>query len=114
MILSFWDKWLSNFYLNDIRSRYIPTELEDRLFRKLQMIDDSTTDQDLRVPPSNHFKSFVALYLTTILFVSTINGGLFLFGTVPKAKLLTFILTIIAIDKSGYDHDHKAQASRYW
>ncbi len=56
MILSFRDKWLSNFYLNDVRSRYIPTELEDRLFRKLQMIDDSTTDQDLRVPPSNHFE----------------------------------------------------------
>jgi proteic killer suppression protein len=26
------------------------------LFRKLQMIDDATTDQDLRVPPSNHFE----------------------------------------------------------
>jgi antitoxin HigA-1 len=26
------------------------------LFRKLQMIDDAATDQDLRVPPSNHFE----------------------------------------------------------
>ena len=26
------------------------------MFRKLQMIDDATTDQDLRVPPSNHFE----------------------------------------------------------
>jgi proteic killer suppression protein len=26
------------------------------VFRKLQMIDDATTDQDLRVPPSNHFE----------------------------------------------------------
>jgi proteic killer suppression protein len=25
-------------------------------FRKLQMIDDATSDQDLRVPPSNHFE----------------------------------------------------------
>jgi len=24
--------------------------------RKLQMIDDATPDQDLRVPPSNHFE----------------------------------------------------------
>jgi proteic killer suppression protein len=31
-------------------------DLESRLFRKLQMIDDATTDQDLRVPPSNHFE----------------------------------------------------------
>lgn len=26
------------------------------MFRKLQMIDDATTDQDLRVPPSNDFE----------------------------------------------------------
>ena len=26
------------------------------MFRKLQMIDDATTDQDLRVPPSNYFE----------------------------------------------------------
>jgi proteic killer suppression protein len=30
--------------------------VESRLFRKIQMIDDATTDQDLRVPPSNHFE----------------------------------------------------------
>jgi toxin HigB-1 len=29
------------------------------LFRKLQMIDDATTDQDLRVPPSNHFEKLL-------------------------------------------------------
>ena len=33
-----------------------PSDLEDRLFRKLQMIDDATNDQDLRSPPSNHFE----------------------------------------------------------
>lgn len=30
--------------------------MESRLFRKIQMIDDATTDQDLRVPPGNHFE----------------------------------------------------------
>ena len=30
--------------------------MESRLFRKIQMLDDATTDQDLRVPPSNHFE----------------------------------------------------------
>jgi toxin HigB-1 len=34
----------------------IPSDLEDRLFRKIQMIDDATTDRDLRSPPSNHFE----------------------------------------------------------
>lgn len=56
MIVSFRDEWLRAFFVEDVRSRRIPSELESRLFRKLQMIDDATTDQDLRVPPSNHFE----------------------------------------------------------
>jgi proteic killer suppression protein len=56
MIVSFRDAWLRAFFVDDIRSRHIPRDLEGRLFRKLQMIDDATTDQDLRVPPSNHFE----------------------------------------------------------
>jgi toxin HigB-1 len=56
MIASFRDDWLRAFFGEDTRSRHIPADLESRLFRKLQMIDDATTDQDLRVPPSNHFE----------------------------------------------------------
>jgi proteic killer suppression protein len=56
MILNFRDDWLRDFFVNDIRSKKIPPELEGRLFRKIQMIDDATTDQDLRIPPSNHFE----------------------------------------------------------
>lgn len=56
MILNFRDDWLRDFFINDVRSKKIPPELEDRLFRKIQMIDDATTDQDLRIPPSNHFE----------------------------------------------------------
>ena len=56
MIASFRDDWLRAFFVDDVRSRSIPADLESRLFRKLQMIDDATTDQDLRVPPSNHFE----------------------------------------------------------
>jgi toxin HigB-1 len=56
MIVSFRDAWLRAFFVDDVRSRRIPSDLEERLFRKLQMIDDATTDQDLRVPPSNHFE----------------------------------------------------------
>jgi toxin HigB-1 len=55
MIVSFRDEWLRAFFVQDVRSRNIPSDIESRLFRKLQMIDDATTDQDLRVPPSNHF-----------------------------------------------------------
>lgn len=56
MIAGFRDDWLRLFFEKDTRSRQIPADLEDRLFRKLQMIDDATSDQDLRVPPSNHFE----------------------------------------------------------
>ena len=56
MIMSFRDEWLRAFFVEDTRSRNISPDLESRLFRRLQMIDDATTDQDLRVPPSNHFE----------------------------------------------------------
>jgi len=56
MITSFRDEWLRAFFVEDTRSRNIPPALESRLFRRVQMIDDATTDQDLRVPPSNHFE----------------------------------------------------------
>jgi proteic killer suppression protein len=56
MILGFRDRWLREFFLHDQTSRNIPTNLESRLFRKLQLLDDATEDSDLRVPPSNHFE----------------------------------------------------------
>ena len=56
MILSFRDDWLRKFFVADVRSKKIPADLESRLFRKIQMIDDAMTDEDLRVPPSNHFE----------------------------------------------------------
>ena len=56
MISSFRDDWLRAYFIKDVRSRQIPSDLDSRLFRKLQMIDDATSDQDLRVPPSNHFE----------------------------------------------------------
>ncbi len=56
MIVGFCDRWLEDFFLQDRASRKIPANLEDRLFRKLQLLDDATSDADLRVPPSNHFE----------------------------------------------------------
>jgi proteic killer suppression protein len=56
MIVSFRDDWLRAFFVEDLRSKKIPPDLEGRLFRKLQLIDDAVSDQDLRAPPSNHFE----------------------------------------------------------
>lgn len=57
MIVSFRDEWLRAVFVDDRVARAIPADIETRLFRKLQMIDDAVTDQDLRVPPSNHFET---------------------------------------------------------
>lgn len=56
MIVDFRDSWLRVFFVDDVASRNIPADLEARLFRKLQMIDDAVMDRDLRIPPSNHFE----------------------------------------------------------
>lgn len=56
MIASFRDEWLRAFFVDERRSKRIPTKLEDRLFRKLQMLDDAAQDSDLRVPPSNRWE----------------------------------------------------------
>ena len=50
------DEWLRAYFVEDTRSRHIPSDRESRLFRKPRLIDDATTDQDLRVPPSNQWR----------------------------------------------------------
>ena len=56
MIHSFRDKWLQDFYLENKYNKKIAVEIKNRLFRKLQLIDDATCDIDLRSPPSNQFE----------------------------------------------------------
>jgi toxin HigB-1 len=56
MIVSFRDDWLRDFFIGNIRSKRIPSDLEARLFRKIQMVDDAAAYQDLRAPPGNHLE----------------------------------------------------------
>jgi len=56
MVVSFRDDGLRALFADDVHSRNIPADLADRSFRKLQLIDDSTCDGDLRAPPSSHFE----------------------------------------------------------
>jgi proteic killer suppression protein len=55
-IAGFREHWLHDWFVHETPTRRIPSDLADRLFRKLQMIDDATSDADLRSPPSNHFE----------------------------------------------------------
>jgi len=59
MIKGLRDKWLKIFFLNDIHHKKIPANIENSLFRKLQLIDDASCDLDLRSPPSNHFEQLL-------------------------------------------------------
>lgn len=56
MILGFRHRWLGEFFVQDHQSRNVPSQLEARLFRRLQLLDDARSDADLRIPPSNHFE----------------------------------------------------------
>ena len=56
MIESWRDAWLREFFVCDTYAKKLPSEIRDRVFQKLQMIDDATCDADLRIPPSNHFE----------------------------------------------------------
>jgi proteic killer suppression protein len=56
VIESWRDAWLKEYFFADLPSPKIPADLRERLFRKLQLLSDATTDADLRVPPSNHFE----------------------------------------------------------
>jgi toxin HigB-1 len=56
MIGSFRDGWLEDWFENGTAARRVPADLQARLFRKLQLIDDAVSDRDLRVPPGNHFE----------------------------------------------------------
>jgi len=56
MIEGFRDRWLAEFFRTGKVDKRVPADIADRVFRKLQMIDDATGDADLRAPPSNHFE----------------------------------------------------------
>lgn len=75
MIASFRDDWLRAFFVDDVRSRAIPADLESRLFRKLQMIDDAMTDQVCACRPATISRSCVAILPACIRSASTASGG---------------------------------------
>ena len=56
MIVTFRHDWLRDFFVEEIKSKKIPGQFGRPSLSKIQMIDDAATDQDLRVPPSNHFE----------------------------------------------------------
>ena len=56
MALGFRDAWSEAFYEQDRAHKKIPTEIQNALFRKLQVFEASVNEFDLRVPPGNRFE----------------------------------------------------------
>ena len=55
MIKSFKDKETEKVY-NQIFSKKLPTDFQVRALTKLLLIENAETENDLRIPPSNHFE----------------------------------------------------------
>jgi len=53
MIRSFRQSWLENFW-NNGKHKKAPTNLKERLLRKLDMLNSAKELKDLSSPPSNH------------------------------------------------------------
>ncbi|MCA6219899.1 type II toxin-antitoxin system RelE/ParE family toxin [Photorhabdus antumapuensis] len=56
MAVEFRDRWLERFYEQDLPHKCIPASLQRALYRKLQILDASVKEADLRIPPGNHFE----------------------------------------------------------
>lgn len=56
MILSFKQNWLEDFWHNGDNKR-VPSDLKNRLSRKLDMLNAAKELKDLIPPPSNHLHS---------------------------------------------------------
>jgi len=59
MIKSFRDDWLRDFFYHEIRTKKIPPTIEKSLFRKLQILDNMKSFEELRAPKSNHFEKLL-------------------------------------------------------
>src|SRR3981189_1419448 len=76
-----------------------------------KMIDDATTDQDLRVPPAIILKSYAARWPIFIRSASTSDGGSSSNGMVAEAKRQASISTTTAIHEVS-DADDQAEARK--
>jgi proteic killer suppression protein len=56
MIVSFADKETEKVY-QQVFSKKLPQEIQRRALRKLIMMDNAATLEDLRVPPANHLEA---------------------------------------------------------
>ncbi|WP_447893684.1 type II toxin-antitoxin system RelE/ParE family toxin [Vreelandella sp. GE22] len=56
MIKSFRDQWLEEFYKTEEITGSIPSTIASALKRKLDLIDASVSEADLRMPPGNRFE----------------------------------------------------------
>ncbi|MBV5326150.1 MAG: type II toxin-antitoxin system RelE/ParE family toxin [Chlorobium sp.] len=62
MLKSFRDRWLETFFIDGTKNKKISAIIRERLFRTLQIVDDSTCNADLRSPPSNNYEKLAGTH----------------------------------------------------
>ncbi|OGW44011.1 MAG: plasmid maintenance system killer protein [Nitrospirae bacterium RBG_13_41_22] len=55
MVKSFKDEETEKIF-NQQKSRKLPAQIQARALKKLIILDSAVTENDLRIPPSNHFE----------------------------------------------------------
>ena len=56
MIKSFKDEETETIY-RGLRSRKLPADIQENARRKLKMLNNADTPEDMRMPPGNHFEA---------------------------------------------------------
>ena len=105
MIVDFRDDWLRAFFVDDVRSRNIPSDLESPL-----LIDDDRSGLT-RAPQATISKSCAASWPNFIRSAATSNGLSFFDGIAAEAKRRASISTTTVIREVS-NADDEAQAGK--
>ena len=87
MITTFKDKETEKIY-HQIFSKKLPIDIQHVALRKLIMLNNAKTLEDLRIPPSNYLENDPVIELDNIVFASTNNFGCSLSFILQKLETL--------------------------
>jgi len=98
MIISFACKETEKIW-QGVRSRKLPSDIQERALRKLRQLDVSAILEDLRIPPANHLEALVGDRLGQYtVFALLSSGDSVLFG---KMEMLMMLRLLIIIRSNG-------------
>lgn len=94
MIVSFRDKETAKVYQQEF-SKKLPQAIQRLALRKLMMIDNASSLNDLRIPPANHLEQLSGQRKDEYAFASTSNTGSASGWTVATVSMMYRLKIII-------------------